>query len=103
MELQDWREPDTIVSVSAHACIIVGLKYVGEADDLPTRVPIGDVVKLRREPCEQPDPGTVTAFYKGRKVGYLSPEKQALWDSLRPSTRRRAKVTGEILDEDGDL
>jgi hypothetical protein len=91
------------VNVSAHACMIVGLKYVGEADDRPTRVLIGDVVKLRREPREQPDPRAVTAFYKGRKVGYLSPEKQALWDSLRPSARRRAKVTGEILDEDGDL
>jgi hypothetical protein len=102
MELRDLREPDTILDVSEHAFMIVGLKYVGEADDLPTRVAVGEMVKLCREPCGQPDPEAVTAFYNGRKVGYLSPEKQALWDSLGPA-RDRAKVTGEILDEDGDL
>ena len=82
--------------------MIVGLKYVGEADDLPTRVAVGEMVMLHREPCAQPDPEAVTAFYNGKKVGYLSTEKQALWDSLGPA-RDRAKVTGEILDEDGDL
>jgi hypothetical protein len=83
--------------------MIVGLKYVGASDDLPAHIPIGDVVKLRREPREQSDPGAVAAFYKGTKVGYLSSDKQPLWDSLRPSARRRAKVTGEILDEEGNL
>src|SRR5215207_1112930 len=102
MELRDLREPDTILDVSEHAFMILGLKYVGEADDLPTRVAVGEMVKLRREPCGQPDPEAVTAFYNGRKVGYLSTEKQALWDSLGPA-QDQAKVTGEILDEDGDL
>jgi hypothetical protein len=102
-ELQDRSSADTIINVSAYACMIVGLKYVGPSDDLPIPITIGDVVDLQREPCQSPDSGAIAAYYDGTKVGYLSSEKQALWDSLQPSVRCQAKVMGEILDEDGNL
>ncbi|MGH6875504.1 MAG: hypothetical protein ACREDW_10840 [Aestuariivirgaceae bacterium] len=100
--MQDRSGPDTIPIVSAYACMIVGLKYVGASDDLPIRIAVGHVVDLRREPCHPQESG-VAAYYDGTRVGYLSPDRQPFWESLDPSARCRAKVMGEILDEDGNL
>jgi hypothetical protein len=77
--------------------MIVGLKYVGASDGFPTRISVGDTVRLRLEGSE------VSAYHKDRKVGYLAPEKRRMWNSLRPSARGRARVVGEILDEDGNI
>jgi hypothetical protein len=83
--------------------MVVGLKYVGATSDFPTRISIGNVIKLRREADSPSIPGTVAAYHNGTKVGYLSPDQHSIWSSLKPSTRRRAEVVGEILDEDGNL
>lgn len=77
--------------------MIVGLKYAGASDGFPTRINVGDTVKLRLEGTE------VSAYHNDRKVGYLSPDKLHLWNSLRPSARSRATVVGEIIDEDGNI
>ncbi len=77
--------------------MIVGLKYAGASDGFPTRINVGDIVKLRVEGTE------VSAYHNDRKVGYLSPDKLRLWNSLRPSARNRATVVGEIIDEDGNI
>jgi len=96
-ELQDEAHPDTIPSVSAHRCMIVGLKYAGASDGFPTRISVGDTIKLRLEGAE------VSAYHNDKKVGYLSPDKRRLWNSLRPSVRNRARVVGEITDEEGSI
>lgn len=96
-ELQDEAHPDTIPLVSAHRCMIVGLKYAGASDGFPMRIGVGDTIKLRLEGAE------VSAYHNDKKVGYLSPDKRRLWNSLRPSARSRAKVVGEITDEDGNI
>jgi hypothetical protein len=77
--------------------MIVGLKYVGASDGVPRRISVGDNIALRLEH------DLVSAYHNGQKVGHLSPNKQRLWNSLRPSARRRAKVVGEILDEEGNI
>ena len=77
--------------------MIVGLKYAGASDGFPTRISVGDTVRLRLEGAE------ISAYHKDRKVGFLSPDKRRLWDSLRPSARARASVVGEILDEEGNI
>jgi hypothetical protein len=77
--------------------MIVGLKYAGASDGFPTRISVGDTVSLRLEGAQ------VTAYHNDRKVGYLSPDKRRLWDSLRHSSRARARVVGEILDEEGSI
>ncbi|HEY7765888.1 MAG TPA: hypothetical protein VIB38_12930 [Aestuariivirgaceae bacterium] len=83
--------------MSTHRCMIVGLKYVGASDGVPRRISVGDSVALRLED------DLVSAYHNGQKVGHLSPNKLRLWNSLRPSARRRAKVVGEILDEEGSI
>jgi hypothetical protein len=88
--------------------MILGLKYVDAEDDLPTRTLVGDAVDLQLEPRHPTGSCavaayTVAAYYDGAKVGYLSHENRALWEALNPSGRSRAKVLGEILDEDGRL
>jgi hypothetical protein len=77
--------------------MIVGLKYVGASDGVPRRISVGDSVALRLED------DLVGAYHNGQKVGHLSPNKLRLWNSLRPSARRRARVVGEILDEEGNI
>src|SRR5262245_48415630 len=77
--------------------MIVGLKYAGASDGIPMRISVGDTIKLRLEGPE------VSAYHNDKKVGYLSPDKRELWNSLRPSARSRARVVGEITDEDGDI
>jgi hypothetical protein len=77
--------------------MIVGLKYAGASDGFPARISVGDTVRLRLEGTE------VSAYHKDKKVGYLTPDKRRLWNSLRPSTRTRATVVGEIVDEEGNI
>ena len=77
--------------------MIVGLKYAGASDGFPTRISVGDTIKLRLEGAE------ISAYHNDKKVGYLSPDKRRLWNSLRPSARNRAKVVGEITDEEGNI
>jgi hypothetical protein len=91
------------MAVIAHRCMIVGLKYVGATSDFPTRITVGNVIKLRPEADSLSMSGTVAAYHNGTKVGYLSPNQHSIWSSLNPSTRRHAEVVGEILDEDGNL
>src|SRR4026208_1133890 len=95
--MQDEAHPYPIPLVSAHRCMIVGLKYAGASDGFPTRINVGDTVKLRLEGTEG------SAYHNDRKVGYPSPDKLHLWNSLRPSARSRATVVGEIIDEDGNI
>jgi hypothetical protein len=83
--------------------MIVGLKYVGAASDIPTSITVGDEVYFRREPGSVPRLSAVAAYHNGRKVGYLSADKHTLWHSMGPSARRQATVVGEIRDEDGTL
>jgi hypothetical protein len=77
--------------------MIVGLKYAGASDGFPTRISVGDTIKLRLEGAE------ISAYHNDKKVGYLSPDKRRLWNSLRPSARNRARVVGEITDEEGNI
>lgn len=77
--------------------MIVGLKYAGASDGFPARISVGDTVTLRLEGAQ------ISAYHNDRKVGYLSPDKWRLWNSLRPSARTRARVVGEILDEEGSI
>lgn len=83
--------------------MIVGLKYAGGSEDFPTRINIGEVVDLRQEPGRRNKPGPVAAYYHGKKVGYLSQEIQGIWRAIKRPARYRAKVVGEITDEDGEL
>jgi hypothetical protein len=83
--------------------MIVGLKYVGAASDIPTSITVGDEVYFRREPGSAPRLSAVAAYHNGRKVGYLSADKHTLWHSMGPSGRRQATVVGEIRDQDGTL
>jgi hypothetical protein len=83
--------------------MIVGLKYVGAASDIPTSITVGDEVYFRREPGSVPRLSAVAAYHNGRKVGYLSPDQHTLWHSMGPSAKRQATVVGEIRDEDGTL
>ena len=101
--LRDPEGPDTITAVIAHRCMVVGLKYVGATSDFPTRITVGNVIKLRPEADSLSMSGTVAAYHNGTKVGYLSPDQHSIWRSLKPSTPRQAEVVGEILDEDGNL
>jgi hypothetical protein len=64
---------------------------MGASDDIPARVPVGDVVSLQRELFDLWHSNGIAAYYEGRKVGYLSPKKQALWDSLEPSAEHQAR------------
>src|SRR5688500_16041587 len=83
--------------------MIVGLKYAGGTDGFPIRINVGDVVALRRETRHAAKHGGVAAYHNGKKVGYLSSDKQALWKTLSRSARGQARVVGEILDEDGEI
>jgi hypothetical protein len=86
-----------MINVNAYACIIV------ETDGFPTRISVGELVSLQREPVPPLEPGVVAAYYGDEKVGYLSSDSHALWDILEPSARQLGKVIGEILDENGGL
>jgi hypothetical protein len=91
------------LSVRVYTCMIFGLKYAGGTDYFPSRVSLGDVIDLRREPNNLYNPGAVAAYYNGTKVGYLADEKQGIWSAIKQSSRYKAIVVGEILDEDGEL
>jgi hypothetical protein len=89
--------------VRVYTCMIFGLKYAGGTDYFPSRVSLGNVIDLRREPNNLYNPGAVAAYYNGAKVGYLADEKQGIWSAIKQSSHYQAIVVGEILDEDGEL
>jgi hypothetical protein len=86
-----------MINLSARACEIVA------SDGSPSRVRVGDLVSLRREPVPRLEPGFITAYYEDEEVGYLSSDSHALWNTLEPLARHLGKVIGENLDEDGGL
>jgi hypothetical protein len=69
---------------------------------LPSRIPIGGVVHLKRERGRAGRPETIAAYHDRRKVGYLPPEKRWIWEALNDN-KHTVIVVGQIATTSGEL
>ncbi|HKQ94061.1 MAG TPA: hypothetical protein VJS40_00515 [Aestuariivirgaceae bacterium] len=88
--------------MSAYACSIVALKDEDGTPLLPSRIPIGGVVHLKRERGRAGRPETIAAYHDRRKVGYLPPEKRWIWEALNDN-KHTVIVVGQIATTSGEL
>jgi len=88
--------------VSAYACSILALRDDDGSPLLPSGIPIGGVVRLKREGGSRRNPARIAAYHHRRKVGYLPSDKLWIWTTLTRS-KHTAIVVGQISDEAGGL
>lgn len=88
--------------MSAYACSIVAVRDEDGAPLLPSRVPIGGIVQLKRERGSATRPEAIAAYHDRRKVGYLPQEKRWIWEALNDS-RHTVIVVGQVATTSGEI
>ena len=88
--------------MSAYACSIVALRDEDGTPLLPSRIPIGGVLQLKRERGRAGRPETIAAYHDHRKVGYLPPEKRWIWEALNDN-KHTVVVVGQVATTSGEL